>query len=91
MAHHKKPDIIFFDPPYYIKKEKAYREKANEKAPSISSCTREDYESFLEGFFTLAHKQSRETRQINHHIRLPQASIKNRMENNPPDRMPLVL
>ncbi|MBW2558596.1 MAG: MerR family transcriptional regulator [Deltaproteobacteria bacterium] len=57
----KKPDLIFFDPPYYIKKEKAYREKANEKAPSISSCTREEYERFFEGFFTLAHKQSKET------------------------------
>jgi len=57
----KKPDLIFFDPPYYIKKEKAYRKKATEKAPSISSCTREEYESFFKGFFTLAHKQSKET------------------------------
>ncbi|MEE8423004.1 MAG: MerR family transcriptional regulator [Thermodesulfobacteriota bacterium] len=57
----KKPDLIFFDPPYYIKKEKAYREKANEKTPSISSYTKEEYAWFLEGFFLLAHKKSKET------------------------------
>jgi len=33
----RKADLIFFDPPYYIKKEKAYREKATEETPSISS------------------------------------------------------
>jgi len=43
----KKPDLIFFDPPYYIKKEKEYEEKANKSAPSISSYTKEDYERFL--------------------------------------------
>jgi hypothetical protein len=57
----RKPDLIFFDPPYYTKKEKAYREKANENTPSISSYTKEEYESFLEGFFLLAHRKSKET------------------------------
>ncbi len=57
----KKPDLIFFDPPYYIKKEKAYREKANEKTPSISSYTKEEYERFLKGFFLLAHRKSNQT------------------------------
>ena len=57
----KKPDLIFFDPPYFSKKEKEYREKATEETPSISSSTKEDYESFLEGFFLLAHKNSKET------------------------------
>ena len=38
-----KADLIFFDPPYYIKKEKAYREKATEEAPSISSYPKESY------------------------------------------------
>ena len=57
----RKPDLIFFDPPYYIKKEKAYRKKANENTPSISSYTKEEYERFLEGFFLLAHKKSKET------------------------------
>jgi len=37
----KKPDLIFFDPPYFNKKEKAYREKADEKTPSISSYSKE--------------------------------------------------
>jgi len=55
----KKPDIIFFDPPYYIKKEKEYEKKANENTPSISSYTNEEYESFLEGFFLLAHRKSK--------------------------------
>jgi hypothetical protein len=57
----KKPDLIFFDPPYYIKKEKAYEKKANEKTPSISSYTKGEYESFLEGFFLLAHKNAKPT------------------------------
>jgi hypothetical protein len=57
----KKPDLIFFDPPYYIKKERAYGEKANEKTPSISSYTKEEYERFLEGFFLLAHQNSKPT------------------------------
>ena len=57
----KKPDLIFFDLPYFSKKEKEYSEKANEKTPSISSYTKEDYERFLEGFFLLAHKKSKET------------------------------
>ena len=57
----KKPDLIFFDPPYYIKKEKAYNEKANEKTPSISSFTKDEYERFLKGFFLLAHKNAKPT------------------------------
>jgi len=57
----RKPDLIFFDPPYYIKKEKAYREKANEKTPSISSYSKERYEEFLEGFFLLAHQNTKQT------------------------------
>ncbi len=57
----KNTDLIFFDPPYYIKKEKEYEEKANENTPSISSYTKEEYERFLEGFFLLSHKKSKET------------------------------
>jgi len=47
----KKPDLIFFDPPYYTKKEKEYKGKANEKTPSISSYSKGEYEKFLESFF----------------------------------------
>ena len=57
----KNPDLIFFDPPYFTKKEKEYEKKANENTPSISSYTKEEYERFLEGFFLLAHKKSKET------------------------------
>jgi len=57
----KKPDLIFFDPPYFSKKEKAYEKKAKENTPSISSYTKEDYERFLEGFFLLAHKNAKPT------------------------------
>ena len=46
----KNPDIIFFDPPYFSKKQKEYEKKANENTPSISSYTKEEYERFLEGF-----------------------------------------
>lgn len=41
----KKPDLIIFDPPYYIKKEKAYREKAKEKPDK--SITIFDYHRLL--------------------------------------------
>jgi len=56
----RKPDLIFFDPPYFTKKEKEYREKAGEETP-LSSYTKEDYVQFLEGFFLLAHKHSKES------------------------------
>jgi len=57
----KKPDLIFFDPPYFSKEEKEYEKKANENTPSISSYTKEEYERFLEIFFLLAHKKSKKT------------------------------
>jgi len=56
----KKPDLIFFDPPYYTKKEKEYKGKANEKTPSISSYSKGEYEKFLESFFLLAHQNVKE-------------------------------
>ncbi len=57
----KKPDLIFFDPPYYTKKEKAYRGKADEKTPSISSYSKREYEEFIENFFLFAHQNAKET------------------------------
>jgi len=57
----KKPDLIFFDPPYYTKKEKEYEKKTAAETPSISSYAKEDYERFLKGFFLLAHKESKPT------------------------------
>jgi hypothetical protein len=39
----KKPDLIFFDLPYYTKKEKEYREKAKDKISSISSFSKGEY------------------------------------------------
>ncbi|PXF54876.1 MAG: hypothetical protein C4B58_15540 [Deltaproteobacteria bacterium] len=59
-----KADLIFFDPPYYIKKEKAYGEKATGEAPSISSYSKEIYQKFIESFFILAHKNTGETTRI---------------------------
>jgi len=55
----KKPDLIFFDPPYYTKKAKEYKEKAGKTAPSISSFTKKEYEAFFKDFFNLAHENSR--------------------------------
>jgi hypothetical protein len=55
----KKPDLIFFDPPYYTKKKKEYEQKANKQTPSISSYTKQDYERFFKDFFTLSHKHSK--------------------------------
>jgi len=57
----KKPDLIFFDPPYFSKKEKEYEKKAAAETPSISSYTKEEYERFLEGFFLLAHQNAKPT------------------------------
>ena len=57
----KKPDLIFFDPPYFSKKEKEYEKKAAAETPSISSYSKENYEKFLEGFFRLAHQKSKPT------------------------------
>jgi hypothetical protein len=55
----KKPDLIFFDPPYYTKKAKEYEKKAGKAAPSISSFTKKEYEAFFKDFFTLAYENSR--------------------------------
>lgn len=57
----KKPDLIFFDPPYYTKKAKEYEQKTDKKTPSISSYTKKDYEKFFKDFFTLTHKNSKPT------------------------------
>lgn len=60
----RKPDLIFFDPPYYAKKEKEYQGMASEKTPSISSYPKGKYENFLKGFFLLAHQNAKETTRI---------------------------
>lgn len=57
----KRPDMIFFDPPYFSKKEKAYKKKANKQTPSISSYTKKDYIKFFQHFFALAHKKTKPT------------------------------
>ena len=57
----KKPDLIFFDPPYFSKKAKEYNEKAGEKTPPISSFTKPEYEKFFEDFFRLAYRHSKPT------------------------------
>jgi len=57
----RKPDLIFFDPPYYTKKKKEYEQKANKDIPSISSCTKKDYLQFFTDYFTLAHLNTKPT------------------------------
>ncbi len=57
----KKPDLIFFDPPYYTKKKKEYEQKADKDIPSISSYTKKDYKQFFKDFFFLAHKNAKPT------------------------------
>ena len=57
----KKPDLIFFDPPYFSKKEKEYEQKTNKSTPSISSYTKKDYIKFFKDFFTLAQKNTKPT------------------------------
>jgi DNA-binding XRE family transcriptional regulator len=55
----RKPDLIFFDPPYFTKKQKAYEQKADNEMPSISSYTKKAYTRFFKDFFTLAHKHTK--------------------------------
>ena len=54
----KKPDLVFFDPPYYSKKADDY------DAESISSLPRQEYLEFLEHFFTLMHKHTKKTTRL---------------------------
>ena len=53
-----KPDLIIFDPPYFKKKADDY------DAKSISGCSREEYLSFLEYLFALAHENAKKTTQL---------------------------
>ncbi len=55
----KKPDLIFFDPPYFMKKAKEYEEKAGEGTIPVSSMKREKYLGFFKRFFRLAHKNTK--------------------------------
>jgi len=50
----KKPDLIFWDPPYYSKMEKDYKAKATDETPPISSLDRLAYLEFFKEFFSLA-------------------------------------
>jgi plasmid maintenance system antidote protein VapI len=56
---HREPDLIFFDPPYFTKKQKAYQEKADPRTPPISSLPRQQYMQFFARFFELAHENTR--------------------------------
>jgi len=56
---HREPDLIFFDPPYFTKKQKAYQEKADPRTPPISSLPRHQYMQFFARFFELAHENTR--------------------------------
>jgi len=59
MACNKKAGSYLFRPALFQQKERDYEKKANAESPSISSYTKEEYESFLEGFFLLAHRKSK--------------------------------
>jgi hypothetical protein len=54
----REPDLIFFDPPYFTKKKKAYQEKADPQTPPISSLPRHQYMQFFTRFFELAHENT---------------------------------
>jgi len=57
----KKPDLIFFDPPYYTKKKKEYEQKADRHIPAISSFSKKEYLQFFHDYFTLAHENAKPT------------------------------
>ena len=58
------PDLIFFDPPYYKKKESEYEDKADEGQVPISSLSRDQFLAFFRGFFDLAYKNSKESTRL---------------------------
>ncbi len=60
----RKPDLIFFDPPYFNKKAKEYELKADGNARPISSYGREEYLDFFKRFFQVAHKNSKESTRL---------------------------
>ncbi len=47
------PDLIFFDPPYFTKKQKEYQKIIGSDSISISDLNRADYLSFFSRFFRL--------------------------------------
>lgn len=58
-GYNRKPDLIFFDPPYYKKKETEYTEGTQEDTMPISSLPRDKYLAFFRDFFTLAYQNSK--------------------------------
>lgn len=63
----KKPDLIFFDPPYFDKKKDDYEDKAAETEDTpipISSLSRSDYLRFFEQFFALAKENTKPTARL---------------------------
>ena len=54
----KKPQLVFFDPPYFDKKAGDYADQ------SISSLTRQEYLKFFEGFFTLMKHHTKKTTRL---------------------------
>jgi len=55
-----KPDLIFWDPPYFSKKDTDYAEQANGQI-SISSLGRDDYLAFFRQWFALAKQHIKPT------------------------------
>lgn len=65
-AMKKKPDFIFFDPPYFTKKAQEYEERVKEQGERlpISSLPREQYLAVLKAFFVLAHENTKGTTRL---------------------------
>jgi ParB/RepB/Spo0J family partition protein len=58
LNNNEKPDLIFIDPPYFKKKEKAYADS------SISKLSKKDYLAFFRNFFHLAHDHAKTTTRL---------------------------
>jgi len=54
----KKPDLVFFDPPYFDKKAADYSDK------SISSLVRQEYLECFENFFSLMNNHIKKTTRL---------------------------
>lgn len=62
-AMRKKPDLIFFDPPYFTKKVEEY-ENAKGGEVALSSLPRDEYLAFFAEFFALAYRNSKPTTRL---------------------------
>lgn len=59
-----KPDLVFFDPPYFAKMQDEYAKIADEISTPISSLSRSEYLDFFRDFFSLCRAHTKRTTRL---------------------------